>query len=143
MQARYKAEWLELTSQLNLENRFDGYADIWGGGALNMWFWFDDEGHLWDEMKSFSGKYILHKLTKDELGIDYFVNGHTAVVYIPYSASFTLGGTLYVLSITNGNVYRTEDAWGWSGKDNHATVKNWDKKSIPPHSLYLMAENIF
>ncbi len=134
-QAQYKTQWLSNVKDINSNNRYSGYANIWGSGELAMYFWFDDDGNLWDEMVSYSGDYVLHKLLTDSDNTTEnkttFINGHTAIMFIPSSASYTLSGTLYIVQVTNNQIYRTEDAYGWYGKDNQLTYNNWDGKTIP------------
>ena len=126
IQAQYKKEWLELTKSIDENNAYTGEADIWGGGDLDLHLWFV-EGNLWDFMNSFNPdrKYILHKLVDtDPLGQDKssFIDGNTAIMVMPASASPTLQGSLYVVRISNETIYRTYDKWGvefidkWDGK---------------------------
>ena len=119
IQAQHKAEWLALTKSIDRDNAYSGKADIWGGGALDLHLWFVD-GDLWDYMDSWpTESYVLHTLVPNG-----FINGHTAVMLIPSSASYTLAGTLYIVKISNNTIYRTQDAWGF----NH--IDKWDGKQV-------------
>ena len=127
-QAQYKAEWLALTSTIDENNAYTGEADIWGGGDLDLHLWFE-EGNLWDFMNAFNPdrKYILHKLVESHLlgkGKSSFVDGNTAIMVMPASASPALEGVLYVVRISNETIYRTYNEWGVN------FIEDWDGKQV-------------
>ena len=131
-QAQYKAEWLALTSTIDENNAYIGEADIWGGGDLDLHLWFE-EGNLWDFMNAFNPdrKYVLHTLVENR-----FIDGNTAIMAMPYSASPVLSGALYVVRISNETIYRTEDEWGFDFQNK------WDGKQVDIANLIPIGKTI-
>ena len=128
IQAQYKAEWLALTSTIDKNNAYTGSSDIWGGGELDLNIWFQ-EGDLWDYMDAFNPEnpYVLHTLVESHRlgeGKSSFVDGNTAIMVMPASASPALEGVLYVVRISNETIYRTYNEWGVN------FIEDWDGKQV-------------
>ncbi|MGL4367626.1 MAG: hypothetical protein ACRCTQ_05040 [Brevinemataceae bacterium] len=133
-QSKFQQEWMTNISKYTRENSYDYIADIWGGGALKLHLWFDQNGALWDSMIDVDNlPYILHPLVskyEKKFENSAFIDGKTAVVVMPWSASFKLAGNLYVLRVSNNTIYRTH---GSLTGFHHAN--RWDGKTIPNHYL--------
>lgn len=146
IQAQYKAEWIKHTKSIK-RGSYHGSADVWGDGALAMDFWFDN-GNLWDAMTTVDNlPYVLYHLLSGEKDPykpswvnenDLFLDGKTAIMYLPNSAaSPRLAGNLYLVRITNNELYRTKD----SGS-GFARYQNWNSTTIPSHDLIKIADRI-
>ena len=135
IQARYATSWAELIKDIHEDNKWQGRANIWGGGSLDMHFWFKD-GDLWDYMDTVDPDkhYVLH-IPVSKLGTfpAHFVDEKTAIMYMPSSASPKLYGALYVVRISNDIIYRTRNARGF------ANIANWDGKSVDTSDLIPIA----
>ncbi|MDK2819111.1 MAG: hypothetical protein KFW21_06660 [Spirochaetota bacterium] len=139
IQAQYKDEWTDITSSIDKNNPYAGRANIWGGGLLSMHFWFE-KGDLWDYMDNIdpNKKYILHTLVNNHtLGKEKnsFIDGKTAIMVMPASASPKLSGALYIVRISNNTIYRTKSEWGF------AFIDAWDGEQVDIGNLIAIATN--
>ena len=133
LQAQYHKEWLKNTKDITRATYY-GYSDIWGDGALDLHLWFDFEGNVWDAMINVDNRpYVLYKL----LATPMFLDGNTAIMSIPSSASPKLANTLYLVRVSNNTIYRTENS-----RKGFAHLSTWNKKDIPSHPLIAVATNI-
>ena len=133
IQAQYQQEWLKNTKDIT-QATYYGYSDIWGDGALDLHLWFDFEGNVWDAMINVDNRpYVLYKL----LATPMFLDGNTAIMSIPSSASPKLANTLYLVRVSNNTIYRTENS-----RKGFAHLSTWNKKDIPSHPLIAVATNI-
>ena len=134
LQAQYQKEWLKNTKDITRATYY-GYSDIWGDGALDLHLWFDLKGDMWDAMINVDNKpYVLYKLLGST---PMFLDGKTAIMSIPSSASPKLANTLYLVRVSNNTIYRSEDS-----RKGFAHLSTWNKKDIPTHTMIMLATNI-
>ncbi|MGL5956523.1 MAG: hypothetical protein ACRC0X_08000 [Brevinema sp.] len=130
IQAQYKKAWLALTKDITKDSPYTGKADIWGGGAMQLDFVFDEKGNLQNtDFWNINTLYPLHNLVSKHEKFSAFLDEKTAIVCIPSSASVKLAGTLYVLRLSNETLYRTKSAYGF----DH--IETWDGVSVDTKNL--------
>ena len=132
-QETYRQQWLENTKAINVDNRYSGFADVWGDGKMALDFWFEN-GNLWDAYYDVPSGYVLHKLLTDKgnwtANKTTFIDGNTAIMYMPSSASPKLAGNLYIVRVADNKIYRTKN-----GARGFANLNTWDGKTIPESAL--------
>lgn len=133
IQTKYKSEWLKNVVDIK-RGTYYGKVDIWGGGDLDLYLWFQD-GNLWDSMiKVDNQDYVLYTLLDSNKYKASFVNSYTAIMEMPASASPKLAGSLFVIMVSNNTIYRSEKSSGF------ANQKDWNKQNIPQHQLIEIAK---
>ncbi len=132
-QEGYRKQWLINTENINSDNRYSGFADIWGDGKMALDFWFKD-GNLWDAYYDVPSGYVLHKLLTDKdndtVNKTTFIDGNTAIMFMTGSASPKLYGNLYIVRIAHNKIYRTKN-----GARGFGNLNTWDGKTIPKNAL--------
>ncbi len=146
-QAAYKEAWLANTASITKANYYNSFFDWFGGGAFSYPVYFEDgslwtfwEESTWGDTTYPAGECAyLNLMDVEDSDLDsswkyktpLFVNGNTAIVYLPYtgSTSDAMRGALYILQVKNGKLYRTQDAYGF------ANIKTWDGVTVPAGAI--------